>query len=70
MNNNNYKFILADDHKGNKALVVIKGHLSNKLVDNAKTITDPRFNAIAGQLKKIIDSASVIETKGGDQSCN
>ncbi|MBD8085421.1 hypothetical protein HUK45_04020 [Limosilactobacillus sp. c9Ua_26_M] len=69
MNSDNYKFILADDHKGNKALVVIKGELSTKLVSNAKTITDTRFNAVADQLKKIIDSASVIE-KDGEHSCN
>lgn len=69
MNNDNYKFILADDHKGNKVLAVIKGELSIKLVSNAKTITDTRFNAVAEELKKIIDSASVIE-KDGDQSCN
>ena len=69
MNNDNYKFILADDHKGNKVLTVIKGELSTELVSNAKTITDTRFNAVTDQLKKIIDSASVIE-KDGDQSCN
>lgn len=66
MNNDNYKFILADDHKDNKALAVIKGELSTKLVSNAKAITDTRFNAVADQLKKIIDSASVTE-KGGDK---
>lgn len=69
MNNDNYKFILADDHKGNKVLAVVKGKLSTELVSHAKTITDTRFNAVADQLKKIIDSASVIE-KDGDQSCN
>ncbi len=69
MKNDNYKFILADDHKGNKVLAVIKGKLSTELVSHAKTITDTRFNAVADQLKKIIDSASVIE-KDGEQSCN
>ena len=69
MNNDNYKFILADDHNGNKVLAVIKGEMSTELVSNAKTITDTRFNAVADQLKKIIDSASVIEKDGG-QSCN
>lgn len=69
MNNDNYKFILADDHKGNKVLAVIKGELSTELVSNAKTITDTRFNAVADQLKKIIDSVSVIG-KDGEQSCN
>ena len=69
MNNDNYKFILADDHKGNKVLAAIKGEMSTELVSNAKTITDTRFNAGADQLKKIIDSASVIE-KDGEQSCN
>lgn len=69
MNNDNYKFILADDHKGNKVLAVIKGEMSTELVSNAKTITDTRFNAVTDQLKKIIDSASVIE-KDGEQSCN
>ena len=66
MNNDNYKLILADDHKGNKVLAVIKGEMSTELVSNAKTITDTRFNAVADQLKKIIDSSSVIE-KGGDK---
>lgn len=69
MNNDNYKFILADDHKGNKVLAVIKGEMSTELVSNAKTITDTRFNAVADQLKKIIDSVSVIG-KDGEQSCN
>ena len=69
MKNDNYKFILADDHKGNKVLTVIKGELSTELVSNAKTITDTRFNAVTDQLKKIIDSASVIE-KDVEQSCN
>lgn len=69
MNNDNYQFILADDHKGNKVLAIIKGKLSTELVSHAKTITDTRFNAVADQLKKIIDSASVIE-KDSEQSCN
>ena len=69
MNNDNYKFILADDQKGNKVLAVIKGKLSTELVNHTKTITDTRFNAVADQLKKIIDSASVIG-KDGEQSCN
>ena len=69
MNNDNYKFILADDHKGNKVLAVIKGELSTELVSHAKAITDTRFNVVADQLKEIIDSASVIE-KDGEQSCN
>ena len=69
MKNDNYKFILADDHKGNKVLAVIKGELSTELVSHAKAITDTRFNVVANQLKKIIDSASVIE-KDGEQSCN
>lgn len=64
MNNDNYKFILANDHKGNKVLAVIKGELSTKLVSNAKIITDTSFNAVADQLKKIIDSVSVIEKDG------
>ena len=69
MKNDNYKFILADDHKGNKVLAVIKGELSTELVSHAKAITDTRFNVVADQLKKIIDSASVIE-KDGEQSCS
>lgn len=70
MNNDNYKFILADDHKGNKLLAVVKGELSTELVNNARTIGDQHFiNILADQLKKIIDSASVIE-KDGEHSCN
>lgn len=69
MNNDNYKFILADDHKGNKVLAVIKGKLSMELVTHAKVVDDDRFKDVAQQLKHIIDSASVIE-KDGEQSCN
>ena len=32
MTDSNYKFMLADDHKGNKVLVVIKGEFSSSLV--------------------------------------
>ena len=69
MKNDNYKFILADDHNGNKALVVIKGKLSTELVNQAKVIDENRFNNVAEQLKNIIDSSSVIKKDGGN-SCN
>lgn len=65
MNNDNYQFILADDHKGNKLLAVVKGELSTELVNNARTIGGQHFiNILADQLKKIIDSSSVIEKDG------
>lgn len=69
MNNDNYKFILADDHKGNKVLTVIKGEFSSSLVSQAKIIDDSRFKNTAEQLKHIIDASSVKE-KDGDKSCN
>lgn len=69
MNNDNYKFILADDHKGNKALVVIKGTWTNDLVNSSKVVDDSHFYKTAQQLKKIIDSSSIIE-KDSDSSCN
>ena len=69
MNNDNYKFILADDHKGNKVLTVIKGEFSSSLVSQAKIIDDSRFKNTAEQLKRIIDASSVKE-KDGDKSCN
>ncbi|MGE9920875.1 hypothetical protein [Limosilactobacillus reuteri] len=69
MNNDNYKFILADDHKGNKALVVIKGNFTSELVNQAKVVDDSRFIKTTQQLQKIIDSSSIIE-KDSDSSCN
>ena len=69
MNNDNYKFILADDHKGNKVLTVIKGEFSSSLVSQAKIIDDSRFKNTAEQLKRIIDASSVKE-KDGDKPCN
>lgn len=69
MNNDNYKFILADDHKGNKALVVIKGNLTRELVNKSKVVDDSHFYKTAQQLKKIIESSSIIE-KDSDSSCN
>ncbi|HIX35597.1 MAG TPA: hypothetical protein H9856_04265 [Candidatus Limosilactobacillus merdigallinarum] len=59
--NDNYQFLLADDHKGNKVLAVIKGELSMELVKSTRLITDKRFNHLAQQLKKIIDSSSVTD---------
>lgn len=69
MTSKKYEFILADDHKGNKALVVIKGKLSMELATQAKVVDDDRFKDVAQQLKHIIDSSSVIN-KGGDKQCN
>ncbi|MDD1406486.1 hypothetical protein PSA85_03680 [Limosilactobacillus reuteri] len=43
MKNSNYKFLLADDQKGNKALVVIKGKQTNKLIEQLKEIDDIHF---------------------------
>ena len=69
MTDSNYKFMLADDHKGNKALVVIKGNQTNELIEQLKEIDDSRFIKTAQQLQKIIDSSSIIE-KDSDSSCN
>lgn len=69
MTSKNYEFILADDHKGNKALVVIKDKLSMELATQAKVVDDNRFKDVARQLKHIIDSSSVID-KDGDKQCN
>lgn len=67
MNNTNYHFILADDHKGNKALAVIKGKPSAELADQARSIDDSHFKDAAELLKRIIDDSSV---KDGDKPCN
>ena len=69
MTDSNYKFMLADDHKVNKVLAVIKGEFSSSLVSQAKIIDDSRFKDTAEQLKRIIDASSVKE-KDGDNSCN
>ncbi len=69
MTDSNYKFMLADDHKGNKVLVVIKGEFLSSLVSQAKIIDASRFKNTAEQLKRIIDASSVKE-KDGDKSCN
>lgn len=70
MTNDNYKYILADDHNGNKALVIIRGELNNKLVSpaNVHEITDPAFTPYAKQLRKILEQ--VATKKDGDHSCN
>lgn len=58
--------MLADDHKGNKVLVVIKGEFSSSLVSQTKIIDASRFKNTAEQLKRIIDASSVKE-KDGDK---
>lgn len=64
MTDSNYKFMLADDHKGNKVLAVIKGDFTADLVSRTKIIDDSRFKDTADQLKRIIDASSVKEMDG------
>lgn len=68
MNNDNYSFYLADDHKGNKALTIVKGNLNKELVTSISKIDDPAFSANANELIKILNQTTV--KKGGDHSCN
>lgn len=65
--NDNYQFLLADDHKGNKVLAVIKGEFSTELVKSTRLITDKRFNQAARQLKRIVDAASVADDDADEQ---
>lgn len=54
----NYRFILADDHKGNKFLMVVKGD-GNKAMNNRYEITDDRFKSVAKKLIHILEHSSV-----------
>lgn len=65
MNNDNYSFYLADDHKGNKALTIVKGNLNKELVNSISKIDDPAFSANANQLIKILNQTTV--KKGGKE---
>ena len=66
MENTNYKFILADDHNGNKALTIIKGSLTNYPVKKAVEITDPKFSSTANQLIKLFNQISA-KTQDGEK---
>lgn len=65
MNNDNYSFYLADDHKGNKALTIVKGNLNKELVTSISKIDDPAFSANTNQLIKILNQTTV--KKGGKE---
>lgn len=65
MNNDNYSFYLADDHKGNKALTIVKGNLNKELVTSIGKIDDPAFSANANKLIKILNQTTV--KKGGKE---
>ncbi len=65
MNNDNYSFYLADDHKGNKALTIVKGNLNKELVTSISKIDDPAFSSNANQLIKILNQTTV--KKGGKE---
>ena len=69
MKKDNYSFSLIDDHNGNKALVINKGHLNIKNItpNNVFYINDPKFEPIANKLCRLIDE---IEIKDSDHSCN
>ena len=49
LTNSSRFFIAADDHKGNSALVMVQGELSDKTVQHAKEITDKRYISLAQQ---------------------
>lgn len=57
MNNNNYKFLLADDHNGNKVLMIVKGNLK-KAINNVGEITDQCF-PYRDQLKSILEHSTI-----------
>ena len=65
MNNDNYSFYLADDHKGNKALTIVKGNLNKELVTSISKIDNPAFSANANELIKILNQTTV--KKGGKE---
>jgi hypothetical protein len=72
MNDNEYKYYLADDHKGNKALFVTKGHIryEDLVGENVNKISDPKFEPLAQQLRKIINETTVAVTEGGGNHAN
>lgn len=66
--NNEYKFILADDRNGNKALVIVKGDFDKAVhSNNVDEITDPAFNSVAKQLIKALDATTIKGKKAGDK---
>lgn len=60
-NSQNYKFYVADDRNGNKALVAVKGHFTSDMTNGI--LTDPRFFANYSEtingIKEILDHATV-----------
>lgn len=54
----NYRVILADDHKDNKFLMVVKGD-GNKAMNNCYEITDDRLKTVAKELIHILEHSSV-----------
>lgn len=66
-----YSFYLADDHKGNKVLIITKGKISYRDLNtnNVHKIADPKFAPIAKQLRNLIDETTV-KTKEGAEQCN
>lgn len=64
-NSQNYKFYLADDRNGDKALFAVKGHFTSDMekIENNGILTDPRFFANYSEtingIKEILDHATV-----------
>lgn len=52
-------FIVANDHKGNSTLMMVRGKMNDDLLENAKKITDSQFIELAqsflDDMKKEID---------------
>lgn len=47
LTNSKHYFIAANDHKGNSALLMIQGHLSDEVLKQAKAITDKQYIRLA-----------------------
>lgn len=43
LTNSKYYFIAADDHKGNSVLAMVQGELNDKVLSQAKEITDKQY---------------------------
>lgn len=63
MTDKNFRTIVADDHQGNKAVIIVKGNLTDSLITTSKVLNTDQYPGLAHQLKHIVDSASIANTE-------
>ncbi len=55
----NIKTILADDHKGNKAIILVQGHFTPEMLENMGTIKGSAITELQNKMMDVLKHSTV-----------